>query len=351
MNEKMEKNTILSAVKISLIIPVYNSEIWLPSCLNSLLSQTLREIEILCIDDGSTDSSHDILEHYAQKDSRIVIFTQPNAGASSARNKGLEMAKGQYIGFVDSDDLIHASFCEKLWNIAESTKADMVFCDYMLGDEKEKALSFDIQSFMVASEFFEMVPSLFSHFPFAIWNRIIRKSLLNRYQIRFDCELSDAEDFCFHYMTIPFCVSLAHVHEKLYYYRQRSRSLMHSPELYQKKHPQDQMTALNKVWSFLETHHLQETYRLEFLKICLSAIRHIRKTADSRMEFQKATKEAIEFFQKNSLYREKEDAKYFPVRKRIILSAWQSGKEGFDLTMEWKRVLKKLKEIFFRQNH
>lgn len=351
MHENTEKNTILSDIKISLIIPVYNNEIWLPACLNSLLSQTLREIEILCIDDGSTDSSHDILEQYAQKDTRIVIFTQPNAGASSARNKGLEMAKGQYIGFVDSDDLIHPAFCEKLWNMAENAKADMVFCDFTISGGMEKNFPIDTPSSSAPPEVFEGIPTLFSRFPIVIWNRIIRRSLLSRYQIHFDCELSYAEDFCFHYMTMPFCALLAHVHEKLYYYRQRSGSLMHSRELYRENYAHDQMAALDKVWSFLETQHLQEIYRIEFLKICLSAIRHIRKTADSQKEFQEATKVVIEFFRKNYVYREREDAKYFPVRKRIILSAWQSGKEGFDLTMEWKRVLKKLKEIFFRQNH
>ena len=90
--------------KISVILPVYNVEKYLRQCLDTIIGQTLKEIEILCVDDGSTDNSAKILEEYAQKDQRVKVFTQKNAGAGAARNLGLRHASGKYLSFQDSDD-------------------------------------------------------------------------------------------------------------------------------------------------------------------------------------------------------------------------------------------------------
>ena len=94
-------------IKVSVIVPVYNVEKYLRECLESLVNQTLKEIEIICINDGSEDSSLEILNEYASKDSRFVIINQENCGQSVARNKGLDVAKGEYIGFVDKIGRAH----------------------------------------------------------------------------------------------------------------------------------------------------------------------------------------------------------------------------------------------------
>lgn len=98
--------------KISIIVPVYNTEKFLEKCLNSLINQTLKDIEIICINDGSTDKSLQILEKFANKDKRIQIINQTNSGLSVARNIGIKKAKGEYIGFVDSDDWVDLNFFE-----------------------------------------------------------------------------------------------------------------------------------------------------------------------------------------------------------------------------------------------
>lgn len=108
-------------IKVSVIVPVYNVEKYLRECLNSLVNQTLKEIEIICINDGSEDSSLEILNEYASKDSRFVIINQENSGQSVARNKGLDVAKGEYIGFVDSDDWVDLNFFENLYSEAVKT--------------------------------------------------------------------------------------------------------------------------------------------------------------------------------------------------------------------------------------
>ena len=123
MIEDLNEN--INNVKVSIIVPVYNAESFLRRCLDSLVNQTLKEIEIIAIDDGSTDNSYQILLEYAQKDTRIKIISQENAGPSKARNIGLEKAKGDYISFVDSDDWVDENFLEKLYNSAKNNNSDI----------------------------------------------------------------------------------------------------------------------------------------------------------------------------------------------------------------------------------
>lgn len=111
--------------KVSIIVPVYNVEKYLSKCLNSLINQTLREIEILCVDDGSTDNSAKILENFVQKDCRVKVFSQKNSGQSVARNVAIEHASGEYLGFVDSDDWVDSDYFEKLYNAAKENDCDI----------------------------------------------------------------------------------------------------------------------------------------------------------------------------------------------------------------------------------
>ena len=115
-------------IKVSVILPVYNTEKYLPECLDSIINQSLRDIEIICIDDGSTDSSLQILKEYAEKDKRIVVLEQKNSGAGIARNKGMEVAKGKYLSFLDSDDFFEQEMLEKSYIKCEEENAD--FCVY-----------------------------------------------------------------------------------------------------------------------------------------------------------------------------------------------------------------------------
>ena len=113
-------------MKVSIIVPVYNSERYINRCVDSLIAQTLSDIEILLVDDGSSDSSSSICDEYANKDNRIKVFHQKNAGAGAARNTGLEQAQGEYIGFVDSDDYVDITMYETLYCTAEKHQADLV---------------------------------------------------------------------------------------------------------------------------------------------------------------------------------------------------------------------------------
>ena len=117
-------------VKVSVIIPVYNVEPYLKQCMDSVVGQTLKDIEIICVDDGSTDNSLDILREYAAEDSRIQIIEQKNAGAGAARNNGMRYATGKYLSFLDSDDFYVNSNLIKLVEKLKGTNADLVFTNY-----------------------------------------------------------------------------------------------------------------------------------------------------------------------------------------------------------------------------
>ena len=115
---------------ISVVVPIYNTSKYLPRCLNSIINQTYKNLEIICINDGSTDNSLSILQNYAQKDSRIKITTQKNAGLSAARNTGITKSTGKYITFVDSDDEISHNMLEKLLVSLQKNDADISVCSF-----------------------------------------------------------------------------------------------------------------------------------------------------------------------------------------------------------------------------
>ncbi len=117
--------------KVSIIIPIYNAEKYLKYCLESVVNQTLNDIEIICVNDGSTDKSLDIINGYAKKDNRIVVVNKKNAGLGAAYNSGLEVAQGEYIGFVEPDDYIASNMYEELYNCTQ-TKPDIVRSDWFL---------------------------------------------------------------------------------------------------------------------------------------------------------------------------------------------------------------------------
>ena len=116
-------------VKVTVIIPVYNTEKYLAECIESAINQSLRDIEIILVDDASPDNAGKICDEYAAKDSRIKVIHQENQGVSAARNNGLEHANGEYVYFLDSDDMIEESFLEKAYNVAKANDSDLTVCD------------------------------------------------------------------------------------------------------------------------------------------------------------------------------------------------------------------------------
>ncbi len=178
---------------ISVIIPVYNSERYLRDSLNSLLQQTFEDWEAICVNDGSTDSSGQILQEYAAKDNRFMIISEPNSGQSVARNTALAAAKGKYIAFVDADDRISDDFLEKLYNAVEATNADLAIASIQIekiskkdGTLKRKyRLHFKEQKIYTSSaELYTVLKLPRNCF---VWNKLYRKAAYNMHFTPHEC--------------------------------------------------------------------------------------------------------------------------------------------------------------------
>ena len=215
---------------ISIIIPVYNVEKYLAETLDSLLVQTLHNIEIICVNDGSTDNSQKILEEYSQKDKRVKILQKENGGQASARNKGMEIAKGDFIGFMDSDDLIPEDYYEKLYKNALIHNADIVQCRYFMVYEDGKEEPWDLNPEIMALEsrnrhFKNRLMLAYSSG--VVWNKIYKAEILK--DIRFIDDSSPWEDNPFIIMALQQANKIVSVPDTYYFYLQRNNSSIHEP--------------------------------------------------------------------------------------------------------------------------
>jgi glycosyltransferase involved in cell wall biosynthesis len=215
------------AIKVSVIIPVYNVEKYLKECLDSIINQTLKDIEIICINDGSTDKSLQILEEYAAKEERIKIVNKKNGGQSSARNAGIDIAKGEYIAFLDSDDFIANDFYEKLYNSAEQNNADCAVGNTIYyKDENNKQDDCWVNYYIFKSnktivESIEDKQNII--YSCSVWNKIYKKELIK--DLRFPEKLY-IEDVPFTFATAILANKFVLVKEANLYYRQHNTSIM-----------------------------------------------------------------------------------------------------------------------------
>lgn len=204
--------------RISIIIPVFNAERYLKECLDSVKNQTLADLEILCINDGSTDGSGEICAQYAVADPRFQVVNQPNAGQSAARNRGLELASGEYVMFVDSDDLLFPEACRKAWETARETGAEIVsfLFRHMNHPARDRRLARKIRKNVFTDEMakFRLTQATF----FTVWSRLYSRELLERNHIRFlDC--TACEDNPFSIKAAFWANRIVFLNEFLYGYR------------------------------------------------------------------------------------------------------------------------------------
>ena len=212
--------------KLSIIIPVYNVENYLRECLDSVCNQTLTDIEIICINDGSTDNSLKILNEYSSKDSRIKVIDKENGGQATARNIGIKEAQGEYIAFVDSDDFIEATMFEKLYSKAKENRLDLVMCKIATYDNQTKEIKDNVWYFMLGV-FRDFEKEIFNHkdtkeftcnIAVTPYNKIYKTSLLKDNSILFPEGLI-FEDEKFFFDTYLRARKVSLVDEFLYYYR------------------------------------------------------------------------------------------------------------------------------------
>ncbi|MGL5574651.1 MAG: glycosyltransferase, partial [Sarcina sp.] len=214
-----------SEILITSIVPVYNAERYLEECLNSIVNQTIEAHEIILINDGSTDRSLSILRSYEDKHENIKVIDKKNEGVAKARNIGREQAKGKYISFIDSDDVIDKHMYEVMVNLAEEKEADVIECNYERfnrtlnkNEEIKEVVSREILDSEILKKFLELEIDGY------VWNKIYRRAMLNRYKINFD-EIKCFEDMMFNLRVLIDSKKYIHITNKYYKYRYNDESL------------------------------------------------------------------------------------------------------------------------------
>lgn len=240
--------------KVSIIIPVYNVEKYLRNNLTSVTNQTLKDIEIICINDGSKDSSLDIINEFTQKDSRIKVINQENKGLSTARNTGIDIATGEFIAFLDSDDYVDLDYYEKLYTTAVKHNAEIstagIIRKYPKTKEKYRIKYDKIEETTDVVEMFYL--SNIKRYP-SCWNRIYKKELLDRINLRFN-DGRTYEDAAFSIRALNNCKKLVTVPEVFYYYVVNNNSIVKTKLTEKKK--ADKLFAERDRLKYVKEHHI-----------------------------------------------------------------------------------------------
>ena len=213
---------------ISVIVPVYGVEKYINKCVDSILNQTYSNIEVILIDDESPDRCHEICDEYAANDSRVIVIHQKNAGQSAARNVGLDIANGEYIAFVDSDDYIDSLFLEKMYYRICEDKSDLVVCEYDVVDESGKIFCnkayMNRDCIIDEKEFWKLESTTHYMFCVALWNKLFRASTWKHIRLKIG---KYAEDSFAMTRYIVGMKKISIIKEPLYFYLQRDDSLVH----------------------------------------------------------------------------------------------------------------------------
>lgn len=285
----------MNEVKLSLIIPVYNVESYIYKCLESAINQTMREIEIIIVNDGSTDSSETIIMEFIQKDDRIVYISQHNQGLSCARNAGIKRAKGEYIAFLDSDDWIEPTFLEDMYNQAIITNSDIVMCNYSRVFEKTGKVSpvhRNIKDTIFSSE--EAVHKIILDISIQnyAWDKIYRKNLFIDNNVFYPMKMY-YEDMPTTFRLFFYANQIAYVDKSLYNYLQRDNSITRS---FGDKHINDIIHALYLMKDFMLDNGIYLKYQKEYKFFCTKNLIFFTHNILTKYKSDKYTiKESIKF--------------------------------------------------------
>lgn len=250
----------MAKVKVSIIVPVYNAENFLPSCLDSLVNQTLKEIEIILVNDGSTDNSLKIIKDYQKKYKNIVLIDQKNTGQAIARNNAIQCAKGEYITFADSDDQLKETMLETLYQKGIDDNSDIVWCNAYKVKETTQLLHDDPKNYV------EDPIKNYILFNASPWRKIIRKSLIVENELYFP-KIRFYEDFAVVPAYALYANKISYVDDAFYLYMMYEGSTMHQVKYNSKL--EDIFPSIEHLYHTFSKSLKEEEYReeLEYLFI------------------------------------------------------------------------------------
>ena len=267
--------------KVSIIIPVYNAEKYLGKCLESLLSQTLQEMEIICVDDGSSDGSPEILKRFQERDGRVRILTQENQYAGAARNNGMKEAQGEYLLFLDADDFFENTLLEKVYNQGKKMEADIVLFGAKQYNDKTGIVSpaswyFKRDALPRENPFSGKTENtdVFAIVTPAPWTKLFRREFVEKQGLSFQ-GLQNSNDVYFVLTALALAEKITYVDEELVFYRVGMKgSLQGSKSL----HPDCFIEAYAGVYHELQRRGIYERYEEGFMNILLSGCAHNLRT-------------------------------------------------------------------------
>ena len=273
-------------IKISVIVPVYNSEKYISRCLDSLVNQTLKGIEVIVVNDGSTDNSLEVLQKYSSNS--VKVITQKNSGVAAARNTGLKHATGEYIAYVDSDDWVELDMFEKLYNKAIKNDYDVVMCDFWYVDDNKHwdGVSTNNRDIVTLKDKKDFMINMFP----VIWNKVYKREKIRK--IKFKAGVW-AEDVEYLYRIMPFINKIGVINENLYYYYQRevSESRLYDKRVY------NYIDNFNGIINFYFKNRYYDLYEkeLEFCYVRYLYATFVKRASyfESKDDYNKAVKAAI----------------------------------------------------------
>lgn len=229
---------------ISIIVAVYKAEKYLCRCVDSLLSQTFTDFEILLIDDGSPDRSGEICDGYAAKDSRVRVIHKDNGGVSSARQCGIDNAKGEYTIHADPDDWVEPEMLEELYRKAKEEEADMVICDFYehLNNQtyKSKNKPSSLDHYTVLCELFQQLHG-------SCWNKLVKRACYSNYDIKFPRNISCEEDLMFNAQILMHPIKVCYLEKAFYHYERTD-----NPDSLVKNSVHNKQEFINKIHLILK---------------------------------------------------------------------------------------------------
>lgn len=252
-------------VSVSIIMPVYNGEKYLNQAIDSILAQEEKEWELIIVDDGSFDSTAEIVEVYASKDSRIKVYHQSNQGVSASRQFGIDHAIGKYCIHVDADDWVEPNYLSALLKKAEETDADMVWCDWYVNESGKWTQSCEENPTAIIRSFLSQKTWG------SLTNRLTKTSIYQNPEVQFVPNSSMWEDMSFLVQCLCFCNSVIYVPRSLYHYRMNESSLTHSQN--HKDISAEYRRVIDYLADFLNKHGRLEEFRYEIRGLQLFAIR------------------------------------------------------------------------------
>ena len=320
---------------ISVIMPVYNTARFLPRCIRSLLLQKYDPLEIICINNGSTDDSWHILQQYAQKYKQIRIYNFSEKGVANARNFGLNMAQGEWIAFIDSDDfLLPGALAQAAKQINDDI--DMIMWGYKVVGTKPFEKIANYAQLQRAGDLRYQGKKTFSfkvarNTPVVLWNKLFRAEIIKKYQINFPSNVNFSEDNIFFWKYFLFCRNTFFISQRLYGYTQHDNSLMGRIKNNKKLTYQDMnLSVLEDIIDFYHKHTTAKKGTKEQLeKICIWTLNFLLSHSEEENQAELTNRARILFLEKQ-----------FPLKDRQALALIKGDITGLKArqTLFWEKI-------------